>query len=306
MKTPFSYKNGNARITVDPSGTRITEFEGDRLLLNYPRQADVKLTNWCNMASICTYCHEKSNKSGTHADYDSLIKVLDQCGAGTEWAFGGGSTLHYPRIVDLLVHIKGKMQISNVTVNQLHLKQQLPLIQELISKDLIKGIGISLRNETYNAEQMKILGQYEHAVVHLIAGLNFVDDIQRLYDLYGFEKFLVLGYKTFGHGVSYYDKNKDSIEANKLRWFQEVHKYFGKLTISFDNLGIEQLRIRRWFSDSEWEKFYQGDDRGESGSMYIDAVNQTYSKTSRSPIDERVKFSDTTLINYFKSIHHGV
>lgn len=295
----MKFQNGNAFIEITSDGTRTTSFK-NKLKLDYPRQADIKLTNWCNMSSICTYCHEKSNFKGKHADFDTLIKVIDECGPGVEWAFGGGSTLHYPKIKELLLEVKKRNQIANVTVNQLHLKQQIHLIEELIENDLIKGLGLSYRDNNICNEQMKKLVKYEHTVVHLICGVNHVDDIKFLNETFGFTKFLVLGYKEFGMGIPHYQKNDSDIEKNKLKWYQEIHKYFGKLIISFDNLGLEQLNMKRWLSKEEWDLFYQGDDMGESGSMYFDAVEQNFARTSR--CSERVNIKDSTLIEFFNTI----
>jgi len=298
----MKFQNGNATIEIEPNGTRTTTFK-DKLKLDYPRQADIKITNWCNMASICTYCHEKSNKKGKHGNFGTIIKVIDECGPGVEWAFGGGSTLHYPRIKDLMIEVKNRDQIANVTVNQLHLKQQIELIRDLLGNDLINGLGLSYRAKNICHEQMKELAKYEHTVIHLISGINDVDDIEYLNKTYGFTKFLVLGYKEFGMGIKHYKTNNSIIEDNKLKWYQEIHKYFGKLVISFDNLGLEQLNMKRWLSQEEWDLFYQGDDTGESGSMYFDAVEENFARTSRS--EERINFKDINLINFFKMISNN-
>ena len=75
-----------------------------------------------------------------------------------------------------------------------------------------------------------------------------------------------------------------------------IPKYFGKCLVSFDNLAIEQLNIKRFFTEEGWNMFYQGDDF--SLSMYIDAVEQKFAPTSRS--SERKSFNDYSLKRYFQ------
>ena len=48
--------------------------------------------------------------------------------------------------------------------------------------------------------------------------------------------------------------------------------------VSFDNLAITQLDVKRLMSQEEWDEFYMGDD----GTMtfYIDMVEGTFGKNS--------------------------
>lgn len=79
------------------------------------------------------------------------------------------------------------------------------------------------------------------------------------------------------------------------KWCKLLRSYIGKCTISFDNLAIEQLNVKKLFTIEGWEQFYMGDDF--CFTMYIDAVKQEYAPTSRS--DKRVGFKESSLINYF-------
>ena len=60
--------------------------------------------------------------------------------------------------------------------------------------------------------------------------------------------------------------------------------------ISFDNLAIEQLEVKRLMSEAEWDEFYMGDD----GTMtfYIDLVDGMFGRnslaTDRYPIMENI------------------
>ncbi len=139
----------------------------------------------------------------------------------------------------------------------------------------MKGIGISITNNnfTYITPLLKLTN---NIVYHIIAGVNKVDVIEKLCNI-GYCKVLILGYKLFGFGVKFHNQNVD-IELKN--WYKALPKLLGKCTLSFDNLAIEQLKVRRLFTHQGWEKFYMGDDF--QFTMYIDAVKQQYAPTSRS------------------------
>ena len=78
-------------------------------------------------------------------------------------------------------------------------------------------------------------------------------------------------------GITY----KNSLVDNCIKdWFNLLPSYLGKLHLSFDNLAIAQLKVKRFFTQKTWKEFYTGTD-GQF-TMYIDAVNQTYSTSSTS------------------------
>lgn len=293
MQILNQYENGNVLTTLYVDGTRERLILGGSPVFNFPENIDVKITNYCDMDNVCLYCHEKSNKLGVHGNLNNLLTKLEGLPAGVELAIGGGSTTSHPNLTDFLVAAKLKGFICNLTVNQLHLKQDDKLIENLINNDLIKGVGISYRSD-YNRYLLKY-AQYEHTVIHLIAGIDDYSVINSLYKL-GFRKFLVLGYKTFGNGTDYYNENKQLINRNIQMWKMKIAQYFNTdMIISFDNLAINQLNIKRFLSNTEWDLFYQGDDF--TCSMYIDAVEETFAPTSRSAA--RVKFKETSLFEYF-------
>jgi hypothetical protein len=64
--------------------------------------------------------------------------------------------------------------------------------------------------------------------------------------------------------------------------------------VSFDNLALEQLNIKRFFTNNNWEVFNQGEH-----SFYIDSVNGYFAPSSRS--DDKTNWNTTTIKNYFKT-----
>ena len=71
------------------------------------------------------------------------------------------------------------------------------------------------------------------------------------------------------------------IEENKLEKWLFNQKGIEKFkVVSFDNLALSQLNIKEHLDNKTWEEFYQGDDG--THTMYIDAVNEQFAKTSTS------------------------
>jgi len=289
-----SYINGNVKVQIFDDGTKIREYQKIPKV-NFPESIDIKITNYCDMG--CAYCHENSNTQGKHGNLDFLLTILKELPAGVELAIGGGNPLAHPDLVDFLKTLKVKGIIANITVNQGHVDRYKGLIKYLIFEDLIKGVGISIINK--NLTPLKWLHQIsENIVYHIIAGINMPSIIDEIIKITNNPKILILGYKTFGRGIKFYNPN---IEENIKQWYRSTSNYIGKVILSFDNLAIEQLKIKRLFTDEGWDMFYMGDDF--QFSMYIDAVKQEYAPTSRSFI--RQNFKNYNLIKYFKQFKNN-
>lgn len=287
MQFPIKYQNGNTSVTIMHDGTKIREFEGIPLI-SHPESIDVKITDYCDMG--CAYCHESSTTAGKHANLDMLLGILEDLPAGVELAIGGGNPLSHPDLVGFLQKLKERGIIANLTVNQGHLKTFQDLIVFLIKDELVHGIGISITSNNFTYVK-PLLELTDNVVYHLIAGVNKTDVVEKLMAL-GPCKILLLGYKLFGFGIKHHSY---AVDAELRQWYKVLPSLIGKCTISFDNLAIEQLRVRRLLTREGWEKFYMGDDF--CFTMYIDAVKQEYAPTSRSK--GRVSFNDHTLLEYF-------
>lgn len=284
----YKYNNGNYTVTILNDGTKIRETEDDIFISDFPESIDVKITNYCDLN--CKYCHENSTTFGKHSDLEILKTKLSDLPKGIELAIGGGNPLSHPGILEFLKWLKTKDFIANITINQKHIEKYYDLIEFLIKNDLIKGLGISITLN--NFEILKnICNLSKNVVFHVIAGVNDLTILDQLLKIDNC-KILVLGYKNFGRGIDYYS---DSVIEQLKNWKSNLKKYVGKCILSFDNLAIEQLNIRSWFTDSGWEHFYMGDDF--THTMYIDAVEQKFAPTSRS--DDRKSFNEYTIIQYF-------
>lgn len=291
----INYKNGNAHISLYPDGTRIIETEDDYLNLDQPLNIDLRLLNRCSNGynpktgkAVCAYCHEEQSTIGRECDYSLLMSKLEGLTPGIELAIGGNELT--TGLLDFIQWSYHKGFIVNLTVNQVHLSSFSPVLKELISKEFIKGLGISYRSSNISIDPFFI--EYEHTILHCIAGLNTVEDVLET----PFNKVLLLGYKQHGYGIDYYSLFSSSIDKNIRDWQMYLPKLFGKKHLSFDNLAIEQLKVSRFFSPEDWNTFYQGEE-----SMYINAVEGYYAPSSRTN-EGKADWNTISLKDYYKRV----
>lgn len=288
----YQYQNGGAKISIFNDGTKIREFEDNNV--EFAEQVDLKITNFCDLSTtVCRFCHEKSTVNGKHGDLDLALRLWDKMPAGVEIAIGGGNPLSHPNLIDFLTKCKDRGWICNLTVNQMHLDEYENVLEDIERHQLIHGLGVSVRNIRTFPEYFNYY--YGNVVLHMILGIDSVEDfISHRHD-----KVLLLGYKTFGLGEIYKKKHaeiEDRIEDWK-RSLPIILNQYG--TISFDNLALEQLELKRWIHPDKWAAFYQGDDG--TVSFYVDLVNKQYCKSSTSV--ERFNIEDgDDLISMFNQI----
>lgn len=279
------YKNGNTQVTLYSDGTKVREYEGIPKP-KFPESIDMKITNYCSEG--CEYCYTNSIPEGEHGDLDWALGILKGLPAGVEIAIGGGNALTHPKLVWFLEELKEQELIANITVNQKSLTHiDTTKLEDFTDKNLIHGIGISISLDTMNRrfslpiiQDLQI--ENENVVFHLIAGIHDPKIIDELIEKMPYCKILILGYKQIGRGEDYFN---NVVQKNLDNWYREISRYIGKCVLSFDNLAIEQLKIKRLFTDEGWKKFYMGDD-GEF-SCYIDAVEKTIQKSSIDSTDSK-------------------
>ena len=205
--------------------------------------------------------------------------------AYTELALNGND-LDHPDIEKFLEFLKEKKVFANITVNQNQFFANYDRIKDWQEKKMVYGIGVSLQNAT--DELIEKMNSIPNTVLHTIVGILSEDDIMKLKD-HGI-KILLLGYKQLQRGVNYLNSHNDEVNKNK----QYVYDTLSDITnwfkvVSFDNLAIEQLDVKRIVPENEWEEFYMGDDGGYT--FYIDMVKGEFSKNSiaqdRYPIGEK-------------------
>ena len=295
MKIIGKYKNGNYTVTLFDDGTKIRENDLDTLIPAFSENCDVKITDKCSQG--CEFCYEGCSIYGCHSN------ILEQPWINslhpfTELAINGND-LDHPDLENFLWFLKGKQVIANMTVNQNQLINNYPKIKDWIDKKLIWGLGVSYKKDVNIL--LKYIKDIPNAVLHVINGIITEEDINNLAnkDI----KLLILGYKTRGRGVTYASVNKDLIQKN-ITWLHENLKdLIPKFKVlSFDNLAIEQLDIKRLMTKEEWESFYMGDD-GQY-TFYIDAVDGTFSRDSVMAKDKRYIIGQKTVDEMFNIIRN--
>lgn len=277
--------NGNFNNIICTDGTVIRQTidtNDTELKPDYATNIDIKITDCCD--NNCPYCHEGSTLTGKHSNIlrESFLYTLHPY---QEVALGGGNIFEFPELEDLLIILKYLRVITNITLHQNHFTSNILRLQEYTENKWIYGLGVSL--DTPTQRFIDNILKFNNGVIHVINGILTYNQIKTLMSLRGSEdlKILILGYKTLRRGAVYsgISKNiiKNMVELNIM--LPSILKHFKR--VSFDNLALEQLNVKRYLTEDQWNKFYMGDD----GTMtfYIDAVNRCYAKNSSEPLERR-------------------
>lgn len=265
------YKNGNYTVKILSNGTKIRETEAGEFIPAFAENCDCKITDKCDGG--CEFCYEGCTANGKHGDILNY-KFLDTLHPYTELAINGNDLSH-PDLIPFLKKMRDKNIIVNMTVNQIHFEKHYDLIEKLIYDKLIYGLGVSLRKPT--VEFINLVSNFSNAVIHVINGIFTYNDYKILKD--NDLKILILGYKQLRRGVDYYDNHMKTVCGNKTWLYNELEEMLKHFkVVSFDNLAIKQLDVKRLLSEEKWEEFYMGDDG--KYTFYLDLVEGTFGKNS--------------------------
>ena len=292
MAKIVEYQNGNSTVELYEDGTRVIQFE-DNLKLDYPLNIDIRVSTACSLGynpktgkAVCEFCHESARTDGKECDYNELKSILKGLPKGIELAIGGNKITQ--GLIEFLMWSTKKGFINNLTVNHLHVNRDEFILSQLMSEKVVRGLGISYRNG-YPLNINNSFYNNPNVILHVIAGIDDVDNIISL----PFQKVLVLGYKKFGFGETYFG---DDVKQSLQEWYWYVKKLIdAKRVVSFDNLALEQLNIKRFLPENMWDEFNQGEH-----SMYINAVDKFFSPSSRNP--ERISWNETNIKDYFQQL----
>ena len=278
------YWNGNYQVRLYDDGTKIRTAPDDDFIPAFAESCDITITEKCDGA--CSYCYAGCTPEGEYCDFTKYEELLSSIHPYTELAVNGNDLTH-PNLVPFLKKMKDREVVVNMTVNQRHFGSHIDLIRNLCDEKLIRGLGVSL----YLASQEFVdsLRGFPNAVVHVINGVFSPEDVEVLEgnDL----KILILGYKQIGRGEDWFCKNGKTITGKQI-WLNdnlpEIMQRFK--IISFDNLALEQLDVRRLLTDQEWEEFYMGDDG--VFTFFINLVQGYFAKDSLSPVHYEIGEND--------------
>ena len=288
------YKNGNLITTLYSDGTRVRETKEDEFRPAFAENVDVHISDRCD--NNCPMCYASCTPDGAFGDLFNW-EFLDSLHPGTEMALNLNFPLH-PEIEKFLNFLKEKKIIVNATVNQRHFEQNEDLIKRFLDENLIWGLGVSLYAATF--EFVDRIKNYPNAVIHVINGLFSSNDFEVLADK-GL-KLLILGYKDVGRGIQFH-VDHISVENNKKWLYDYIYLILtGFDIVSFDNLAIDQLDVKRVLSAKEWEEFYGGDDG--TFTFFINIPKGYFAKNSLSEIQYPI--GDLTMDQMFDVIRKAV
>lgn len=288
-----SYKNGNYIVTILSDGTKIRRTNDDEFIPAYSENSDIKITDKC--CQLCQFCYEGCTPQGKHGDLFAY-PFINTLHPYTEVALNGND-LDHPDIVKFLEFLKSKKVFANITVNQNQFFNNYDKLKNWSNNKLVYGIGVSLIKPT--DELIEKMNSIPNTVLHTIVGLLSEDDINKLanHNL----KVLLLGYKDLQRGINFHKEHDDMIETNRKYVFDNLKDITEKFKVlSFDNLAIEQLDVKRIMSDDEWNEFYMGDDGGYT--FYIDMVKGEFAKNSISK--ERFPIGNKSMDEMFQFIQN--
>lgn len=279
------YKNGNFVTTILSDGTKIRETKDDEFIPAFAENMDIKICNYCDMG--CKFCHEGSTINGKFGNILNE-KFIDTLHPYQEVAIGGGDATSHPDLIPFLKKLKEQKVIANMTVNQIHFEKKHELIKKLVDEKLIYGLGVSLVNPTKHF--IELIKRYPNAVIHVINGVLKPSDIKALEN--NNLKMLILGYKHLRRGNEYFEEEQNDIETKQQWLYENLEDIIQKFkVVSFDNLAIEQLDVKRLLTQEEWDEFYMGDDG--KVTYYVDMVERKFAQSSTAPFDKRYDLLDS-------------
>ena len=264
------YRNGNYVVSLYSDGTKVRETKEDEFIPAFSECCDVKITDKCDGG--CAFCYEGCTANGRHGDLNA--EFLNHLHPYTELAINGNDLTH-PDLIPFLKRMKDQKVIVSMTVNQKHFERNYDLIKKMSTKGWIYGLGISLTEAT--EEFVKLVQSIPNSVIHVINGIITPEDVNMLAD--NDLKMLILGYKRLRRGEEYYAKEEENILINQQWMKDHIAEIIDRFqVVSFDNLSIKQLDVRRLLTDEEWEEFFMGED--SEFTFYIDLVEKKFGKNS--------------------------
>lgn len=321
---PLKYFNGNYFVELHSDGTKIKRAlrKGEEFSPEFPDSIDLKITDRCDIG--CKFCHESSTTAGKKFNLTNTIQLLNKLPkCGIEVAIGGGDVFTCPSDLSLLVDWLLKNNFSpRLTLNYqslvrwINTRKDSAIIGSMLSNMSRGAVGISLTDIPEDFEDhLGLIYKFidgERVVFHIIAGIFPPDKILKLKEIVEDKscytsKILILGYKSFGRAQGTTVDLVDWKKSIKQIIYDLRTNYIGtreeEIILGFDNLALEQLDIESSVFKEDWAKLYNGDEF--TSSMYVDAVEETFAPTSRSPLTEREKWCDynTSIVDYFKKKH---
>ena len=295
------YVNGNTYTKIYSDGTKIRTTMDDEFKPKYPENFDCNISTYCTNG--CDFCYAGCSEKGKDANLLKFTNIWNNLHPYTEIALNLNSDIPY-NFDEFLIMLKKKQVITNITVNQKQVTKFWDYLLYLTKNELVYGIGISLDNSEKGIEELinlDIPTHFPNAVIHTIVGITSPEAYTKLAD--NRHKVLILGYKNIGRGFTHFLFHRESF-SYKIKWLYnslEILKDKFKV-LSFDNLALEQLQVKRLLTPEQWEQFYMGDDG--TFTLYVDLVSETFARDSISSI--KYPIGDLTIDEMFNVIQKEI
>ena len=207
---------------------------------------------------------------------------------------GGGDPLSHPDLIWFLKELKSLGMVPNLTINQKHLQMRKDVIDQILKEDLVYGLGLSFWK--IDDELKEFCKEKKDLIIHLISGIHPVSVIDEIKEFHN--KVLVLGYKDYGFGKAHKVKHSAEVSQSLEQWSWGIGSCLKDIQISFDNLAVDQLDMKRFFNANMWQERFLGEDG--TLTFYIDAVKQQWAKNSTSP--DRFTMEGETIETAFRKL----
>lgn len=266
--------------------------EGNKVDVDFktstPELIDIKITDYC--PSQCSFCYQNSTKEGKHASFEKIHElILSLSWSGRikpfEIALGGGEPTMHPQFADILKLCHDQGIIPNFTTNSEHWYQDAEIREAVMryvggyARSVHHDYGVERVIRMHDALDLLYSGeQYRNPKLNL----HYILDAHPMKDFNDVLKrvgrttpLIVLGYKEQGRAKKRPYINKGWLDT------------FFKMCICGQNmehmsLGIDTLLAQQYEGEIKAnginERLYYLNEGKHS--LYIDAVNQTFGKSS--------------------------
>lgn len=242
----------------------------------YPELIDVKISDYCER--YCEYCYQASTARGKHARMENLQHLISSLkhkdAAPFEIALGGGEPTKHPEFAVILEYLHTNDIVPTFTTRSLDWLNDTRIVDAVRSYVGSFAFSIDTAEECSNA----ITKFREHNLAYKLNFQYILDahplaNFEKILDVYDYIPLILLGYKEQGRAVKRPYQNTG--------WLSSFLSFK-----DYGSLGIDTLLATQYLDELKRheinERLYYVDEG--KFSMYIDAVNNLYGKSSYSGI----------------------
>ena len=207
---------------------------------------------------------------------------------------GGGNIFENTELESFLIRMKNQGVFCNITIHQVHAEENIELISKWINEKLVRGVGVSYNNDYEQIDRIfnkleQLNSTTSNIILHTINGIHNFTDLIKLNDKKN-KKVLILGYKSVRRGLEFIQDNNDKITQSQQSMYNNLEALSKTFKVlSFDNLAIEQLEVKRIIPKDKWSEFFMGSD--SEFTCFIDLCKEDFAVNS-CEVEHRHKLLD--------------